>query len=509
LIYRNDTSVPNRCITVARAAWNTLDLVPRTGRQGLFGCAGLPSRSWACPPPALWRARSSDGRYEHAGSGHNVSRCSSVIGQTDVVTSPAGAWTAPRAPRPVQARVELPGSKSQTNRALVLAALADGPSRIEKPLRARDTILMVDALRTLGADVDDSVPIWTVTPGPLHGGVIDTGLAGTVMRFVPPVAGLANGAVTFDGDDRARERPMWTLIEALRQAGVVIDDAGRGRLPFTVRGAGSAPGGKVEIDASASSQFVSALLLSAARYNNGLEVIHTGERGLVSLPHIEMTIDMLRRHRVEVTQPSPTSWRVAPGTVSATDTVIEPDLSNAAPFLAAALVTGGSVTVPGWPAATTQPGDALRDLLTRMGAAVDLDGDELTVRGNGAIRALDADLRNVTELVPVIVALAALADAPSHLTGLSHMRGQETDRLAALRAEISRLGGEVEQTADGLRITPRPLHGAVWRSYADHRMATAAAVLGLAVDGVEVDDIATTSKTLPDFPGMWARMLGR
>jgi 3-phosphoshikimate 1-carboxyvinyltransferase len=407
----------------------------------------------------------------------------------------------------VHAHVPIPGSKSQTNRALVLAALADGTSRIDGPLRARDTTLMVDALRTLGVSVDDG-DVWTVTPGPFHGGVVDTGLAGTVMRFVPPVAALGDAPVTFDGDDRARDRPMWTLIEALRQAGVVVDDAGRGRLPFTVRGSGSVPGGTVEVDASVSSQFVSALLLSGARYEQGLEVVHVGGSRPVSAPHIEMTIEMLADAGVTVTRPSPTTWQVAPGPIHARDVVIEPDLSNAAPFLAAALVTGGEVTVPGWPATTTQPGDALRDLLAQMGASVTLSDEGLTVHGAATITALSADLRDVTELVTVIAALAALADGPSRLTGLAHMHGHETDRLSALRAELTRLGCAVSQSPDALEITPRPLSGGVWRSYDDHRMATAGAVLGLAVDGVQVDDIATTTKTLPDFSGMWTRMLG-
>ncbi|HEY7048641.1 MAG TPA: 3-phosphoshikimate 1-carboxyvinyltransferase [Jatrophihabitantaceae bacterium] len=423
------------------------------------------------------------------------------------MTSAPGPWSAPRADGPVRANVEIPGSKSLTNRALVLAALADGPSRIERPLRARDTELMIDALRTLGVTVDDADPAWTVTPGPFRGGVVDTGLAGTVMRFVPPVAALADAAVTFDGDDRARDRPMWTLIEALRQAGVVVDDAGRGRMPFTVRGSGAVPGGKVEIDASVSSQFVSALLLAGARYDKGVEIVHSGERGVVSAPHIEMTVHQLRRAGVEVTQPTPASWLVAPGPIAAQDTVIEPDLSNAAPFVAAALATGGTVTVPGWPATTTQAGDALRELLVQMGGTVELDGGDLTVHGTGVITPMDADLHDVTELVTVVAALAALADGPSTLSGLSHMRGHETDRLTALRSEINRLGGQVTQSADSLHIVPRPLHGGVWQAYADHRMATAGAVLGLVVDGVQVDDIATTYKTLPDFPGMWARML--
>jgi len=211
---------------------------------------------------------------------------------------------------------------------------------------------------------------------------------------------------------------------------------------------------------------------------------------------------------VRADQTGPTSWQVLPGPITARDVLIEPDLSNAAPFLAAALVTAGCVRIPGWPAVTTQAGDALRDLLARMGAEVSLDDGVLSVRGTGTITGIDADLREVTELATVIAALAALADSPSELRGLAHTRGHETDRVAALAREINNLGGAVVETEDSLQITPRPLHGGLWKVYADHRMATAGAVLGLAVEGVSIDDIAATTKTLPDFPGLWAELLG-
>lgn len=415
-------------------------------------------------------------------------------------------WPAPHADAPVDVRIELPGSKSLTNRLLLLAALADSPSQLIAPLQARDTVLMVDALRGLGAKVDDDGSDWHVTPQPLHGASIDTGLAGTVMRFVPPVAGLASGPVDFDGDAYARERPMATLLDGLRQAGIEIDDGARGTMPFTVIGRGSVPGGRVAIDASASSQFLSALLLAAARFDKGIEVTHTGPRAVPSQPHIDMTLAVLRDAGVDARQDA-AGWQVAPGPIRGGRHVIEPDLSNAAPFLAAALVTGGTVRIPNWPTATTQPGDALRELLARMGADVDLDAGTLTISGTGTIAPLDADLRDVSETATVIVALAALADGPSRLTGLAHMRGHETDRLAALRRELTDLGGDVDEDEDGLTIRPRRLHGGVWHAYADHRMATAGAVLGLAVEGVEVDDIASTTKTLPDFPGMWATLL--
>lgn len=420
---------------------------------------------------------------------------------------PTAAWPAPRATKPVRGTVDLPGSKSLTNRLLLLAAIADGRSRIGDPLRARDTELMAAALRALGVTITDEGRDWVVTPASLHGADIDTGLAGTVMRFVPPIAALADGPVTFDGDPYARERPMASLLDGLRQVGVEIDDGGRGRMPFTVQARGVVPGGTVRIDASASSQFVSGLLLAAARYDKGVEIVHTGAGAVPSAPHIDMTLDVLRAAGVDATRVEPGVWQVAPGGVAARQWAVEPDLSNAAPFLAAALVTGGRVTVPRWPATTTQAGDALRGLLTTMGADVELGERGLTVRGTGHIAPLDADLHDHSELVTVLAALAALADGPSRLRGLGHMRGHETDRLAALSTELTSLGGDVVEEADSLAITPRRLHGGLWHAYADHRMATAGALLGLAVDGVQIDDIAATTKTLPDFARMWSELL--
>jgi 3-phosphoshikimate 1-carboxyvinyltransferase len=409
----------------------------------------------------------------------------------------------------------VPGSKSLTNRALLLAALADGPSAITGALRARDTVLMGRALAALGVGVEgldgsDDAPV-LVAPGPLVGPAhVDCGLAGTVMRFVPPVAGLADGDVRFDGDPRARVRPMGGVIEALEALGVSVDDDARRTLPFTVEGTGSVRGGRVEIDASASSQFVSALLLSAARFDEGVVVHHRG-RAVPSMPHIDMSIDLLREHgvvvEVDAADPTDATWRVQPGPIRALDRAVEPDLSNAAPFLAAAVVTGGSVTVPGWPTSTTQAGDALRDLFERMGASVTLSDAGLTVSGGGSVHGLDADLGDVGELTPVLAAVCALATSPSRLRGIAHLRGHETDRLAALAREITALGGDVEETEDGLVIRPRPLRGGVFETYDDHRMATAGAVLGLAVPGVEVVDVATTGKTLPDFVGAWTSML--
>ena len=414
-------------------------------------------------------------------------------------------WPAPVARAAVDARVELPGSKSLTNRALVLAALSDGPSVVRRALRSRDTELMAAALTTLGSHVDTSGDDWMVTPGALHGGAVDCGLAGTVMRFVPSVAALADGAVSFDGDPHARTRPMSGVIDALRRLGVEVDDEGRGTLPFTVSGTGSVRGGPVVIDASASSQFVSALLLAGASYDEGISIRHDGPP-VPSLPHIEMTIACLREHGVEVESGDDT-WTVPPSTIHATDVTIEPDLSNAAPFVMLAMTSGGSVRVAGWPRATTQAGDALRDLLVRMGAEVSLDDRGLTVEGSGPILGIDADLHDVGELAPAIAALCALAETPSRLRGIAHIRGHETDRLAALATELKGLGAAVTEHADGLSFEPAALHGGTFHTYADHRMAHAAVIVGSAVDGVLVENVATTSKTFPGFAEVWAGLL--
>lgn len=424
-------------------------------------------------------------------------------------------WNAPRAESPVHATVAVPGSKSVTNRALVLAALAQNPSRLSKPLHARDTKLMAAGLRSLGIGIEELATEhgtdWYVTPAPLAGPAeIDCGLAGTVMRFLPPVAALATGVIRFDGDPRARVRPMKAIIEALKQLDVDVDDNGRGTLPFTLTATGQVAGGVVELDASASSQFVSALLLAGARFTDGVEIRHRGSV-LPSIPHIDMSVEMLRDFGVtvdvEITSESQATWRVHPGEITAHDLVIEPDLSNALPFIAAAMVTQGSVTIPDWPERSTQPGAQLPALLEQMGATTELTPNGLTVQGPHTLLGLTANLKEVGELTPVLAALCALASTPSHISGIAHLRGHETDRLVALSTEINRLGGNCVETADGLSIEPATLHGGVFESYDDHRMATAGAVIGLVVDGVQVVDIATTSKTLPDFDGMWRSML--
>jgi len=401
----------------------------------------------------------------------------------------------------VDAVVTLPGSKSIANRALLLAAIADQPSVVRRALRSRDTLLMAGALTALGAPVDTSGDDWVVTPGAFDAdATIDCGLAGTVMRFVPPVAALSTGTVAFDGDEYMRRRPVGEVLGALRAVGVDVTGDG---LPFTLHGTGSVPGGTVTIDASGSSQFVSALLLAAARYDRGIDVRHDG-RPVPSQPHIEMTIAMLREHGVEVDDSQPDRWTVAPGAVKALDRTVEPDLSNAAPFLALAALSGGTVTVRDWPSATTQPGDDLREILTLMGCDVRLTDEGLRVTGPDQLQGVDLDLHDAGELTPAVAALCALAGTPSSLRGVAHIRGHETDRIAALAAELTALGAHVVELPDGLSITPAPLHGGVWHTYADHRMAHAGVILGAAVDGVLVEDVATTGKTFTDFAPFWA-----
>ena len=421
-----------------------------------------------------------------------------------------------RGAQPVEAFVVIPGSKSVTNRALILAAQADSPSILRRPLVSRDSELMVAGLRALGVGIEEkNVTIngveelqWVITPAPLRGGVkIDVGNAGTVMRFLPPLAALATGDVAFDGDPRSYERPLGPVIKALEELGISIEHDGRYSLPLKLHGTGKIPGGALTIDASASSQFLSALLLVAPSFENGIVATHKGGQ-LPSMPHIEMTVDMLRSFGAQVeVDKAAQSWSVKPGKLHGQELVIEPDLSNAAPFLSLAMVCGGSVTIADWPKTTTQPGDQLRSIFTQMGAKVSMDERGLTLSGTGVIHGIDIDLHDVGELTPSIAAVAALADSPSHLRGIAHLRLHETDRLAALTREINALGGDVVEEESALHITPAPLHGGVFHTYDDHRLATAGAVLGLVVPGIEVENIATTRKTLPDFPGLWSSLL--
>ncbi len=437
------------------------------------------------------------------------------LGYSPSAATPRGAWNAPVADAAVDATVTVPGSKSLTNRELVLAAIADGPGMLHAPLHSDDSARMVESLRELGVGIEEVAtdspfgPDLLVTPPAGFSGdvTIDCGQAGTVMRFVAPVAGLARGDVHVTAHESALHRPMGAMISALREVGVDIDDGGHWALPFTVRGHGHVRGGEVEIDASQSSQFVSGLLLAAPRFDVGLHLRHVGSR-LPSIPHIDMTVEALAHRGIHVERPAVGEWIVPAGPIRAKDVAIEPDLSNAAPFLAAAMVTGGSVTVTGWPLHSTQPGALLADILSEMGARVSRRGGALTVSAGERIAGLELDLSAAGELAPTLFGLAAFADGPTTLHGIGHIRGHETDRIAALVGNLRSLGGEAHELDDGIRIVPQPLRGGEWKAHHDHRLATTGALIGLRVPGVEIDDIGTTAKTLPQFAGLWHAMLG-
>ncbi|MBC7375769.1 MAG: 3-phosphoshikimate 1-carboxyvinyltransferase [Frankiales bacterium] len=423
------------------------------------------------------------------------------------MSTPADPWPAPRARGPLRATVTLPGSKSLTNRALVLAALSPGRSVLRRPLRSRDTELMVTALRGLDVAVTDDGDDWIVdAPTALTAltATLDVGNAGTCARFLPAVAALATGTVRLDGDPRVRERPLGALLAALRALGADLDQVAA--LPVVVRGTGQVRGGAVDVNASDSSQLISGLLLAAPRFDEGVTVRSVGAR-LPSAPHLAMTVEALQAAGGIVDDSIPGIWKVTPGPLLARDAVVEPDLSTAAAYLAAPLVTGGSVTVSGWPRHTSQPGAVLPELLAAMGARVSRTDDSVTVSAGDRLHGLEADLKDAPELTLVLTALAALADSPSRFTGVAHIRLQETDRLAALATELNALGGDVRELPDGVVVNPRRLHGGAMNSYDDHRVAMAWAVLGLGVDGVLVRDVATTRKTVPDFVGSWTQLL--
>jgi 3-phosphoshikimate 1-carboxyvinyltransferase len=363
---------------------------------------------------------------------------------------------------------------------------------------------MIDALRKLGVGIDQSNQALVITPGKLSGpATIDCGLAGTVMRFVPALASLATGQIDFDGDLAARKRPMKTTIDSLRALGVIVNGEG---LPFSILGSGEVAGGEIEIDASASSQFVSGLLLVGAKFKNGLSISHVGKH-LPSMPHIDMTIDCLQKRGVDAKKIGPASWRVEPGQISGGEIRIEPDLSNAGPFLAAAMVVGGKVTIKNWPRTTTQVGNDFDGILQRMGAKIERIENDLVISGTGEITGIDIDLSTGGELTPVIAALAALANSPTTIRGVAHLRGHETDRLSALVNEINSIGGDATETPDGMSINPSKLRGGLWRSYEDHRMATAGAIIGLRIPGIEIEDITVTSKTIPQFVALWNQLI--
>lgn len=424
------------------------------------------------------------------------------------------SWKAPVAEFPIAGQIRIPGSKSQTNRAFVLAALANSESIIDNALMARDTELMLNAIKKLGAKITHGENRIFIEPGLTSESEvsIDVGLAGTVMRFIPPLAALTHSLVKFDGDEAARVRPMKIMLDGLTDLGVEIIRKNEGFLPFEINGHGHISKSEVSIDASSSSQFVSGLLLAAARFDNGLTITHRGST-LPSFPHIEMTMKMLEEIGIKCDYQTENarqhSWNVKPHLIPGHHWQIEPDLSNAAPFLAVAMATGGKVTILDWPTETTQAGGRLPEILEAMGAKISRDEVGLTVTGPSKINPLKINLGAVGELTPSIAALLALAEGESEITGIAHLKGHETDRIAALTHDLSEIGVQVTANSDGLKILPGKLHGAKWKSFADHRMATAGAIIGLKVPGIEIDDISCTSKTMNNFESLWLDLVNR
>ena len=440
-------------------------------------------------------------------------------------------WHIPRADAPLQATVRVPGSKSLTNRYLVLAAQAAGTSVIHNPLYSRDTRLMMDALRNLGvtisaeniqeitentADTQGSLSVTGLgkaTSNPILPGNpdrsaqkdaahIDCGLAGTVMRFVPPLVATWGGAAHFAGDAQALSRPIAPLLSALRTLGATVTGTA---VPFTISARPGLSGGRIDIDASASSQFLSALLLSGASWPDGLQIRHTGS-SLPSVAHIEMTLANLRDYGVDVRHISTNEWHVFPGIPRARSVTVEPDLSNAATFIAAAVVTGGQVEVMHWPERTTQAGNAICDIARRCGATVELLADRLRVTGSHRVLGGDFDLGDIGELTPVVAAMLACSTEASAMTNIGHLRGHETDRLAALARELQNLGAKVEETETALYINSPVKYGGEWETYHDHRMVMAAAVVGAFIGDVHARNPGTVAKTLPNFVPLWEEM---
>ena len=463
------------------------------------------------------------------------------------------AWRCPTPSEPIDATVSLPGSKSLSARALLAAALADAPSQIEGLLESRDTALMRAALETLGARFSRCGSALQVTPLPAAKApagpaspktdsaapeasqvqkpaglppdnsipVIDCGLAGTVMRFVPPLALALGTSLTFTGDQAALARPMEPLTDALAALGASFDWHGqRGRLPFTIHGAGLNPQEhlQVQVDGSKSSQFVSALLYLGAALQLGgkaQSLTVSAKQPLVSIPHLQMSVASLRQCGVQVQAPQDyraeqLSWCVS-GRPRGGRSVIEPDLSNAGPFIAAPLVSaaGGQVRILHWPTHTTQVGANWVDILKLFGAQVQLDQGAL-LSSSGALRGIERDASAEGELVPTMAALALVAASqgqPSKIWGIGHLRGHETDRLAAIAAQARKLGGNVDEGQDYLVFHPCTLHPAHLEAYADHRMATFAAIMGLNLPGISLDDVSATAKTMPTFTQLWDAML--
>ncbi len=405
--------------------------------------------------------------------------------------------------RPPDTEVVVPGSKSLTNRALVVAGLAAGRSTLTGVLDADDTRAMLAGLEALGVGIERSTDGTTVTVDGVEGAPpvadarIDARLSGTTARFLAPVLARVAGTSHLDGLPPFRRRPMGPSIAALRSLGCTVTEHGTpGHLPITVTG-GPVAGGEVAVAGEVSSQFLSGLLLAGPAFPDGLTVRVTTP--LVSVPYVEMTVEVLRWFGAEVHRPDAATFVVAGGGTRGAQLAIEPDASAASYLLAAAAITGGRVRVPGLTPASSQGDAGFAAVLARMGAEVVVDHRGTEVRGTGRLRGIEVDLGAMSDTAQTLAAVAVFAEGPTRITGIGFIRAKETDRIAAVVTELRRLGIDAREEEDGLVVHPgRPSPGVV-ATYDDHRMAMSFALLGLVVPGIAIADPGCVAKTFPTY----------
>ncbi|WP_030274628.1 3-phosphoshikimate 1-carboxyvinyltransferase [Streptomyces sp. NRRL B-24484] len=403
------------------------------------------------------------------------------------------------------ATARIPGSKSITNRALLLAAAALGPSRLGAPLVSADTVAFRRALEALGVRVDEQDGDWVVHGtgrGPHGRARIWCEDAGTAARFLPVLAAAGSGRFEVDGTEQLRARPLGPLVDALVRLGAEVTAGPGGRLPLTVRTTGL-QGGEIALDSTSSSQYLTGLLLSAPLMRSPLTV-HAA--GLVSRPYIDMTVALMRRFGADVAEGPDGRLRVTGG-YRATDLRIEPDASTASYVFAAAAVTGRSVTVSGLGSDSLQGDLRFVEVLRRAGAEVETGADGTTVTGTGRLRGgFEVDMGDISDTFMTLAAVAPLADAPITVTGIRHARFKESDRIAAVAGNLRRLGVEVTEGPDRLTVHPGPVTGGLVDCHRDHRIAMSFSVLGLRIPGIVLDDPSCVDKTFPEFHTEFARL---
>ncbi|MFH1923429.1 MAG: 3-phosphoshikimate 1-carboxyvinyltransferase [Planctomycetota bacterium] len=413
---------------------------------------------------------------------------------------------------PLSGSIRPPGSKSITNRALVCAALADGESVLTGALDSEDTRVMIDALGQLGLTVGHDANAHTIrvlgSAGRLPAAEADLYVAnsGTTLRFLTAMVALAHGVYRLDGTPRMRQRPIGDLLDALRQLGADVESQSPGGCPPVVVRAGGLPGGRATVAGSISSQFLSGLLMAAPCAAGPVELVVEGP--LVSKPYVEMTLAVMSAFGVQVEVENLQHFLVPAGRpYQARRYEIEPDASAASYFFAAAAVTGGEVTVEGLTRGSLQGDVAFCDCLAQMGCEVRYGVQSITVVGK-ALRGIDVDMNPISDTVQTLSAVALFADGPTTITGVAHIRHKETDRIRAMATELRKLGAQVDERPDGLKIVPGSLRSAQLDTYDDHRMAMSLAVVGLALPGVVIRDPGCTAKTYPRFFDDLANLAG-